>query len=56
MKKVTIYSSDFSQKGDWKDFLEELDFNEEERDTIEEVELTVSSSEIPDENIEGKLY
>ena len=56
MRKVTIYSSDFSQEGDWKDFLEELDFNEEEREAIEEVELTVSSSEIPDGSIEGKLY
>jgi hypothetical protein len=56
MKKVTIYSSDFSQEGDWRDLLEELDFNTEERANIEEVELTVSSSEIPDGSIEGKLY
>ncbi len=56
MKKVSIYSSDFSDKGDWKDLLEELDFSEAERETIEEVELTVSSSEIPDSSIEGKLY
>jgi hypothetical protein len=56
MKKVSIYSSDFSNKGDWKDLLEELDYNESERETIEEVELTVSSSEIPDSSIEGKLY
>lgn len=56
MKKVTIYSSDFSEKGDWNDFLEELDFNQEERENIEEVELTVSSSEIPDGSVEGKLY
>lgn len=56
MKKVSIYSSDFSDEGDWKDFLEELDYSEEERDIIEEIELSVSSSEIPDQNIEGKLY
>lgn len=56
MKKVSIYSSDFSNQQDWKDLLEELDFSEDERETIEEVELTVSSSEIPDDEIEGKLY
>jgi len=56
MKKVSIYNSDFSREEDWKDFLEELDYSEEERDNIEEVELTISSSEIPDRNVEGKLY
>jgi hypothetical protein len=56
MKKVSIYSSDFSDKGDWKDLLEELDFNETEREIIEEVELTITSSEIPDGSIEGKQY
>jgi hypothetical protein len=56
MKNVSIYNTDFSNQEDWKDLLEELDYSEDERETIEEVELTVSSSEIPDENIEGKLY
>jgi len=56
MKKVTIYSSDFSQEGDWKDFLEELDYSEEEREIIEEVELTVKSSAIDDKTVEVKMY
>jgi len=56
MKKVSIYNSDFSNQEDWKDLLEELDYSEGEREIIEEVELTVTSSEIPDENIVGKLY
>jgi len=56
MKKVSIYSSDFSNQGDWKDLLEELDYSEEERENIEEVELTVKSSEIDDKTIDVKLY
>jgi len=36
--------------------MEELDYSEEERESTEEVELTVSSSEIPDGTTEGKLY
>ncbi len=56
MKKVSIYSSDFSNQKDWNDLLEELDYPEDERKTIEEVELIVSSSEIPDGAIESKLY
>lgn len=56
MKKVSIYSSDFSRQEDWNDLLEELNYSEEERKTIEEVELTVNASEVPDGTIEDKQY
>jgi len=56
MKKVSIYSSDFSRQEDWNDLLEELDYQEDERETIEEIELTVTSSESPDKTIEERIY
>jgi hypothetical protein len=56
MKKVSIYSSDFSNQDDWNDFLEELDYSKEERETIDEIELTVQSAEVPDQTIETKNY
>lgn len=56
MKKVSLYSSDFDDREDWNNVLEELDFSEEEREIIDEVELTVSSSEVSNDTIEDKLY
>lgn len=56
MKKVSIYSSDFRIQEDWNDLLEELDYSAEERETIEEVELSITKAEVPDTTIEGKHY
>ena len=56
MKKVSVYNSDFSNPEDWNDFLEELEYPEEVRKEIEEVELTVQSANVPDSAIEENLY
>ena len=56
MKKVSIYSSNFSRQEDWKDLLEELDYSEEEIETIEEVELTINSADVGDNTMEKKMY
>jgi hypothetical protein len=56
MKNVSIYVSDFDDKKDWLDFLEELDYSENEKEIIQEVELSISSVEVPNSSIEDKLY
>ena len=56
MKKVSIYNSDFNHQDDWNDFLEELEFPEEEREMINEVELTVTKAEVPDSTTEEQQW
>jgi len=56
MKKVSVYSSDFEKHEDWLEFLEELEYDQGERDEIDEVELSVKSSSTSDQTIEEKLY
>jgi len=56
MKKVSIYSSDFEKQEDWKEFLEELEFDHEEKEVIQEVELSIKTAKAPDQGIEEKIY
>ncbi len=56
MKDITIYKSDFENLQDWNDFLEELEYSLDEKETIEEVDLNVQSSIVQNIGMEEKQY
>ncbi len=56
MKNVSIYSSDFDDLEDWNNLLEELNYSEDEREMINEIELAIVYADVPESAIMQKQY